>query len=126
MGWWKLLHGRWVVVRGQDPQISREPAYFPSDDHIYKASRPWLLFPTVDLPHYNRSNMALLESLGKANLVPGAAASLIPSDFKATAELGVTFGPQAINLGNLVRNSQVTKAPQIKISSDVCCGQARS
>lgn len=70
--------------------------------------------------------MALLESLGKANLVPGAAESLIPSDFKATAELGVTFGPQDINLGNLVRNSQVTKAPQIKISSDVCCDQARS
>lgn len=70
--------------------------------------------------------MALPASLSKANLVPGAAAPLIPSDFRATVELGVSFGPQAISLGNLVRNSQVTRAPRIKISSDVCCIQGRS
>ncbi|KAI9158070.1 OV-16 antigen [Paramyrothecium foliicola] len=56
---------------------------------------------------------ALTASLEKAGLVPGHAESLIPKDFKPTVKLGVSFGDRAVELGNLLRVSEVKTVPSI-------------
>ncbi len=62
----------------------------------------------------------LASSLEKANLVPGAAASLIPASFAPTADLSVSFGDAQVQLGNLLRVSQVQQKPTISFQKEVC------
>lgn len=61
----------------------------------------------------------LTTSLEKAKLVPGAAASLIPASFAPTADLAVSFGDAAVQLGNMLRVSQVQQKPSISFQIQV-------
>ncbi|KAJ6789894.1 hypothetical protein PWT90_03408 [Aphanocladium album] len=56
---------------------------------------------------------ALITSLEKAKLVPGSAASLIPVSFTPAADLSVSFGDARVQLGNMLRVSQVQQKPEI-------------
>ncbi|KAJ2969896.1 hypothetical protein NQ176_g8439 [Zarea fungicola] len=55
----------------------------------------------------------LTTSLEQAKLVPGSASSLIPAAFAPTASLSVSFGDAAVQLGNMLRVSQVQQKPTI-------------
>ncbi|KAJ3499065.1 hypothetical protein NLG97_g648 [Lecanicillium saksenae] len=56
---------------------------------------------------------ALTTSLENAKLVPGPAASLIPSAFAPSADLSVSFGDAKVQLGNMLRVSQVQQKPEV-------------
>ena len=61
----------------------------------------------------------LLTSLQKANLLPGAASSLIPSSFTPSADLAVSFGDVAVRMGNMLRVSAVQRKPAITFKVEV-------
>lgn len=62
----------------------------------------------------------LTTSLEEAHLVPGAAAALIPASFAPSADLSVSFGDAPVQLGNLLRVSQVQQKPTISFQIEVC------
>jgi len=61
---------------------------------------------------------SLRDTLQKANLVPGSAASLIPADFTPTTELEIAFGGRAVELGNLFRASECKLAPSVRFNQE--------
>ncbi|OAR02724.1 hypothetical protein LLEC1_03343, partial [Akanthomyces lecanii] len=61
---------------------------------------------------------------GKAHLVPGAAAALIPASFAPSAELSVSFGDAPVQLGNLMRVSQVQPKPAFSFQLEAGAGAA--
>lgn len=70
----------------------------------------------VDENHQTR----LSSTLKGANLAPGSASSLIPTDFKPATKLNVSFGDKVVELGNLLRVSEVKNAPDISFDAEVC------
>lgn len=60
-----------------------------------------------------------LTSLQKANLVPGAASSLIPSSFTPSADLAVSFGDVEVHMGNMLRVSAVQQRPSLTFKLEV-------
>ncbi|KAJ4153840.1 hypothetical protein LMH87_010310 [Akanthomyces muscarius] len=68
----------------------------------------------------------LTTSLEEAHLVPGAAAALIPASFAPSADLSVSFGDAPVQLGNLLRVSQVQQKPTISFQIEADAGAAAS
>lgn len=62
---------------------------------------------------------ALRASLEKANLVPGSAEGLIPADFTPKTKLYVAFHDKEVNMGNLLRVTDVKLAPSILFEHEV-------
>lgn len=60
----------------------------------------------------------LAASLEKANLVPGSAASIIPSSFKPSTKLNVTFGDKLVDLGNFFRAGECKIAPNLSFKPE--------
>lgn len=66
----------------------------------------------------NDCSKALMESLEKANLVPGSADGLIPVDFKPTTRLEASFGGKTVNAGNFFRASECRQVPSISFAAE--------
>jgi phosphatidylethanolamine-binding protein len=61
---------------------------------------------------------ALTASLEKAKLVPGSAASLIPSPFTPSTRLNIAFGEKTLDLGNFFRASECKVAPTVSFAPE--------
>ena len=62
---------------------------------------------------------ALQGTLHTAKLVPGPAASLIPTGFTPTTRLGVAFNGRPVELGNLFRASECKAPPAISFGAEL-------
>ncbi|PTB39379.1 hypothetical protein M441DRAFT_437149 [Trichoderma asperellum CBS 433.97] len=60
----------------------------------------------------------LTSSLAEAKLVPGSAEALIPRGFEPTTRLGVSFEGRDVELGNLLRVSEVKQAPFVSFEAE--------
>ncbi|CAJ2509718.1 Uu.00g056180.m01.CDS01 [Anthostomella pinea] len=69
----------------------------------------------MSLSEYTR---ALNDSLAKANLVPGSAASLIPAGFTPTTKLDVEFEGKLVELGNFFRAGECKQVPTISFAAE--------
>ncbi|KFA53801.1 hypothetical protein S40293_01732 [Stachybotrys chartarum IBT 40293] len=96
-----------LMKSGWSPQTLDEAPFFPG----WERKHVLALRPTA--------NMALQASLEKAKLVPGSAETLIPKDFQPTTTLKVDFGGKAVELGNLLRVSEVKTAPSVSFAAEV-------
>jgi hypothetical protein len=63
---------------------------------------------------------ALSDSLARAGLVPGRAATVIPRDFRPSTQLSILFGGKQVDLGNLFRVTEVSTAPSVQFDPEVC------
>lgn len=61
----------------------------------------------------------LKEALSKSGLVPGPAESLIPSDFKPTVNLEISFDGKAVEHGTSFRASECKVIPGVKFKPEV-------
>ncbi|OAQ71333.1 phosphatidylethanolamine-binding protein [Pochonia chlamydosporia 170] len=61
---------------------------------------------------------ALSDSLARASLVPGSAATLIPRDFRPTTQLSILYDGKQVDLGNLFRVTEVKKAPSVQFDPE--------
>lgn len=61
----------------------------------------------------NEYGAALRRSLLEANIVPGAAESLIEEDFVPSTKLGISFGTKEVDLGNFFRAGECKQPPSI-------------
>lgn len=69
---------------------------------------------------------ALQSTLHTAKLVPGSAASLIPTGFTPTTQLGVSFNGRPVELGNLFRASECKAPPAISFGAEADSSNANS
>ncbi|KAH6660880.1 phosphatidylethanolamine-binding protein [Truncatella angustata] len=69
---------------------------------------------------------ALTSSLEKANLVPGSAASLIPSSFTPGTKLSVAFGDRSVALGNFFRAGECKIPPTVSFSPEAGASSSAS
>lgn len=67
----------------------------------------------------NTTRELVAESLARAGLVPGAAQDLIPSDFKPTVSLEVSFVDKVVGLGGVFRANECKITPAIAFKPEV-------
>jgi phosphatidylethanolamine-binding protein (PEBP) family uncharacterized protein len=69
---------------------------------------------------------ALAASLEKAQLVPGPAASLIPSSFSPSNKLTITFGTKEVDVGKFFRAGECKVIPDVSFTPEAGASSSAS